>query len=363
MAGGTLELRVDAVGRDATVEGMWIGAGCLGATAGAELTPAAMQARPGTPGSILIIATIGMDRVPTNVRLGGDLELGVPGIDDDFAGGESSVTRIGTETGSGWSATHSSATAPPCPVLDVSTSALGLHYGVDSHRVLHQEPEATTELRVSTDIVAAAALVTLPDGGDLRLEPNTDIFSPSVDFVTEFQFVGQLVGPTSPGAVYGLVLLDALGRPIPGTERTEGWSGSCDLEPPRGLEFDLLDDGSARLTWEPSPPGVAFAPEFGIGFYQAQVRDATGTIVVGTKSIVAEHVLPWDDFGGEAVGVPTGVSYGSGLGDLPDGTYDIHVGVYSMVPDPEGADDYCRIEDRDEGLTITIVDGVLSIGG
>ena len=93
-------------------------------------------------------------------------------------------------------------------------------------------------LQGNTDIASSSMLVERPDGTSVVIPPHTDIFSPDVDFVSEFRYLQPFdqasEGEPTPGQPYTFTLLDARGEPIPGTARTDVWT-ECLIEPPTNL--------------------------------------------------------------------------------------------------------------------------------
>jgi hypothetical protein len=354
-AAGPFELRITGP-RPGDEAGSWLAAGCMGRSG--SLAPAAVFVSESVAGpwEITITATLDLgeagDAAPV-VRLSGLMGLHGPGPDDDTAGGPDALVRWAGGELAGWTADHPSAEPDPCPAVEADGGILSLFHNLSVHiDTIESERHISTNFGTETNIVSAGVRVTPPDGGTMALEPDTDIFTPWVDFAESFRFEGDFEGYPTVGERYGFVLLDALGDPIDGTEGEDVWE-RCDVLPPTDFDLEVLDDGSLRVSWTPSEIAFGFDPENGIGVYQVQVRAPGGEMVAGAETDHPEHVLPWEDFGGEAPGDPSGFSYGAGLGDLENGTYFVGVGVYAQDWDDPHASAACRVENRDEWVSFS----------
>jgi hypothetical protein len=354
-AAGPFELCITGA-RPGDEAGSWLAAGCMGRSG--SLAPAAVFVSESVAGpwEIIITATLDLGEiidVAPVVELSGPIELNGPGPGDDHAGGPDALVRWEDGELAGWTAIHLSADTEPCPAVVSEGGLLSLFHNLSAHiHIVDGERRITTNFVTETNIVSSGVLLTPPGGETMLLQPNTDIFTPWVDFVTDFRFEGGVAGFPTVGEPYGFVLLDALGEPLAGTQREDVWE-RCEVEPPTDFVLEVLDDGSLRVSWTPSEPAFGFDPENAIGVYQVQVRAPDGEMVAGAETDRPEHVLPWEDFGGEAPGDPSGFSYGAGLGDLENGTYFVGVGVYAQDWNDPHASTACRVENRDEGVSVS----------
>jgi hypothetical protein len=319
-ADGQFELRIGEP--SATEEaGTWLAIGCMGRGEERLMAPAAVSLARQSPGVYTAVVTTTLELGPDGedvsiAQLSGLIDLGAPGFDDDAAGGREAVIRLRDGESPGWSGIHVSLESKVCPPVDVSGSTLRVMHNLEAHLSIQEgEQSEGLFLVTETNIVSSGVLVTLPGAGTVLLEAGTDIFAPWVDFVEAFRFGQGMESPPAVGRPYRFVLLDAAGEPIAGTEWEDVFE-RCEVNPPGDLTLEVLEDGSVRVTWQAPPPAFGFDPLSGIGMYQVQVLGASGELVTGAETGQAEHILPWEDFGGEAPGVPDGATYGSGLEDL-----------------------------------------------
>jgi hypothetical protein len=223
-----------------------------------------------------------------------------------------------------------------------------------------------TGFGVDTDIVSIGAIVETPTGDTLILEPTTDIFSPSVDFITHFRYGGRIEGPPISGEPYTFTLLDPLGNPIEGTTLIDVWT-ECTIGPPRDLVATLIPSTtgpSINLSWPAISSAPGWDPPSGVGFYHLVIDDyhLSEDSLFGSEMQANVHIIPWNGFGGEAPGNPDGFDYGIGLGEFPDATYKILVGAFTFPTNPQGVPLECNIAANDEilvfvknGTTITFI--------
>ena len=356
-SGGEIELRLDPL-RPGGESGSWVGTGCMGGRDDRLMAPAAVSVTRRESGTfdIAVTATLELDADGEGmsvVQFAGTIDLHGLGIEDDTAGGPDSLVRLPGREPAAWTAAHASLEREKCPPVDPEGSGLYATYNLAAHFDVSDGTQLeSTSLGTETNIVSTGVLITLPGSGTLLLEPDTDIFTPWVDFIDMFRFHSDLEGRPVAGEPYRFVLVDVFGEPIEGSEGVDIWE-RCDLQPPTGLTLEALDDGSLRVSWVPSPDVFGFDPQAGIGIYQLLVLSPAGEMLLGAETDETEHVLPWEDFGGEAPGVPSGISYGSGLEHLEDGTYLIGVGAHANDEDRRYASTACRVENHDEGIFFT----------
>jgi hypothetical protein len=192
-----------------------------------------------------------------------------------------------------------------------------------------------------------------PDGTSVVVPFYTDIFSPDVDFISQFRYLENYDGDPTSGEPYTFTLLDALDNPIPGTSQTDVWTG-CLTNPPRSLAANVLGNLDIDLSWTPVAEVPGFDPADGVGFYQICIGpwDFEGGTTYGANGIASPtHIIPWNGFGGWAPGFPDGYDNGSALSELEDGNYELLVEAFSQ-PDPAnpGRGHECAVKDYAENL-------------
>ena len=162
--------------------------------------------------------------------------FGAPVTDDAAAGGWQTAEEEGN-----WSAIHHDRRQVKCPVVDIGDGLFfrGDVYGIVGIAPVGEDGAQGTILESHTNIVSSAVRVDLPGGGTLDIPFFTDLFSPSVDFLTEFRFLEDLPGLPVFGGSYTFTLLDPIGNPISGAVAVDVWQ-SCDVGAPRNVNA-LLD--------------------------------------------------------------------------------------------------------------------------
>ena len=263
-----------------------------------------------------------------------------------------------------WTADFISNELDDCPLDSIPP---GVSFAVDVNTVHRYEGDellgVIKQFHVETNIVSMTAQVEAEDGDTWMLEPETDIFTPSVDYITYFRFGANNEGDPTSGAPYSFTLIDAFGNPISGAVNSDVWT-VCPANHPRNPVALLSseDEPDIELSWDDFPIGDGWQPDQGMGFYQIQLVDmTTNETLYGSELQLNEHRIPWDDFGGETPGMPDGFDYGQSLEQLPDGSYIIRVDVFTHPLDPAGHPTECILQDQlDEvrfqksGTTITI---------
>jgi hypothetical protein len=122
-------------------------------------------------------------------------------IDDVFNG----IWHIGNITGD-WSAKHLDRRKIKAPEVELGDD--NLYFNVDVYSPLRGptgDPrirDPVTLIEAYTNIVSANVRVDIPYGGSVIIPFSTDIFSPGVDFINIFRFVGGIEGLPIDGDIY-----------------------------------------------------------------------------------------------------------------------------------------------------------------
>lgn len=228
-----------------------------------------------------------------------------------------------------WSAVHHDRRKPDCPPVVIDDD-LYFDAGVNAVVTINAD-ESRSEgalLDGSGNIVASGMRAVLPDGNVVVVPFYSDLFSPTVDFVSNFRFLDGLEGLPVVGGTYTFSLLDVLGKQIPGTTVTDVWY-ACTMDAPRNVSA-VMESGGLHVTWDAVAPGLGFDPVNAVGFYQIELSADGGGFSYGANIIHStSHTIPWDSFGAEAPGSPDGYDYGASLSELPDGSYHFDVIAFS----------------------------------
>jgi hypothetical protein len=271
-----------------------------------------------------------------------------PSVPDDSAnGGWVTAEAEGT-----WSANHHDRSRPKCPAIQVGD---GLAFSADVYAGVNINPDgsqgAGTLLESYTNIVSSAIEVELPDGSRQLIPLFTDLFSPQVDFVNEFRFLGNLDGFPETGGAYTFTLLNVQGQPIAGATTSDTWL-ACTVDAPRNVAAAVEADG-ILVEWDVVAPASGFDPggSPSLGFYQIELGpDNGGAGGYGASSIKeTSHMIPLAGFGGFAPGSPDGFDFGNALEELTDGTYGFDVIAFAEAPPSSAASGLeCQIRASDE---------------
>jgi hypothetical protein len=255
------------------------------------------------------------------------------GIPDDEAGGP-----VRTDFAEGaWTGIHHDRRRTKCPIGDPPIP--GLYFGADVYvhhgywgaEIVH----SSTLLEAYTNIVSLGMRVEWPDGTVVVVPFYTDIFSPHVDFVSQFRYLEGYSGDAISGQAYTFTLLDGLGNPIPGTTAADVWTGCQIYPPPRDLTA-VLSGNDIDLSWAPVPDTPGFDPDGGSGFYQigSWPQFDSGTNYGANSIMSSNHVIPWDRHDRwDEWGSPDGADHGNALREFDDGLYQLQVEAFSY-PDP-----------------------------
>ena len=122
-----------------------------------------------------------------------------------------------------------------------------------------------------TNIASSGMFVERPDGSTLIVPPFTDIFTPTIDFVTEFRYVIEEESAPIPGEAYTFTLLDPLGNPIEGTTTTDVFY-ACLANAPSNASANVVSSG-LDLDWDDVAVTSSFNPPNGLGFYQVHKQN------------------------------------------------------------------------------------------
>lgn len=280
--------------------------------------------------------------------------------DDPASGAWQTAEQTGT-----WSAYHHDRREPKCPAVQLGD---GLYFFSSVNGVVNINPdESRFEQNIldgSANIVSSGMQVVLPDGSTVVVPFYTDLFSPSVDFISEFRFLEGYSDLPVVGRTYTFTLLDVFGDPIPGTTQTDVWY-ACTMDAPRNVSA-FMDMSGMQVTWDAVAPAAGFDPTNQLGFYQIELYpDAGGGFVYGSNGILsATHTIPLATFNGNAPGSPDGYDLGASLSELPDRSYSFDVISFSEGFNPGSVGLECQIRHSSErqrftkeGDAITITNG------
>jgi len=252
-----------------------------------------------------------------------------------------------------WSAFHHDRREPNCPSVNLGGelwfrgdvyAAVG--FGSSGNR------NETTILESETNIVSSAVRVGLPGGRTMLIPFFTDLFSPNVDFITSFRFLGTPEGLPSSSGTYTFTLLDVFGQPIAGAVSTDIWL-ACSQDAPRNVSAEMVDDGM-MMTWDPVSPVAGFDPGGATpaGFYQIEIiRSGEGGVFGAGGLRLTSHLIPFAGFGGFAPGSPDGMNFGSSLDELAEGTYITDTVAFSEAVHAGGFGLECQIRSWDEQVS------------
>ncbi len=344
----------------------YIAAGCMHSPISNRMMPVALKAiyyPADNAYSLGIYATFVPPKdegAPWVVRFNGNLKLNGRGVSDDHAYGE-----FLSDPGSGtWQATHHDRRPTECPSVDLGGERLDMD--VYANR---DSPGGALQINLegrNIYIVSSALEITAPDGVVFTAPMYTDLFSPEVDFISVFRFAyDDATSGLIPGKPYEFVLLDVLGRPIPGTETQDIWTG-CSPYAPAGLiaNPDSGDGIHVTLSWNGVPeipdefePGV-------IGFYQVEIQPTQGQSFEGFGSSwigSTTHIIPWHPFfpgemGSDGIAAD-GYNFGVSLGEFEAGEYNVFVkAMYFANLINGGFGNECGIRDGNQDLSLIIDD-------
>ncbi len=292
------------------------------------------------------------------IKLTGLIETRGASVRDDSAGG----AWQNFEGEGEWLAIHHDRRNPKCPAVQLGDQ---LYFFSSVNGVVNVNPDESLFeehiLNGSANIVSSGMQVVLPDGSTVVVPFYTDLFSPTVDFVSEFRFLQGYSNLPVVGEAYSFTLLDVFGNPIPGTTQTDIWY-ACTMDAPRNVAA-FMDMSGMQVTWDAVAPAAGFDPTNQLGFYQIELYpDAGGGFVYGSNGILsATHTIPLATFNGNAPGSPDGYDLGASLSELPDGSYSFDVISFSEGFNPGSVGLECQIRHSSERQRFTKEGDVITI--
>jgi hypothetical protein len=292
-------------------------------------------------------------QVPYVIHFVGNVQPNGAAVPDDVANG----VAFSDNFEGNWSAIHHDRRRKECPPVQIPPLSSWVDVRAQHNLRGGEVEQIKTILEVQTDIVSLGVLVEKPDGSTVTLSPYTDIFSPDVDFVSNFRYVIPYdeADESDPevGRLYYFTLLDNFGNPIPGSTKTDIWTG-CLISAPNTFSAIVDANKNIALSWESVPTVVGFDPANGIGFYQIEIGgwDPWRPDIYGSNHIMSNsHEIPWSDFVPPSVGSPDGFDLGVGLESFPDGKYVIRVEAFSEPPPGSGGNAHeCVVVDFQENI-------------
>lgn len=340
----------------------YLAVGCMRSPDTGVMTPMSLRAADlgGGDYDLSLLSTVvppPSDGEPYVIQLLGTVETNGRGVPDDVAGG---TIRTGWFEGGEWSGAHHDRRRTKCPPVDEIPPPglyfhgdVYVHHGYEGDTVSHE----AYLLEAYTNIVSTGMQVILPDGTVVIVPFYTDIFSPGVDFVSQFRYLESHPGDAVSGEPYEFTLLDALGDPIAGTTRTDTWTGCLTYPPPRALIGSVTPGLDIDLSWNPVPSVPGFDPANEIGFYQIGIWpwEWEGDTQYGANGIkTPNHLIPWERGSDWPEGVPNGWDRGDVLSELDNGDYQLQVEAFSEPsPDNPGTGLECAVWDSAENLFFT----------
>ncbi len=210
----------------------------------------------------------------------------------------------------------------------------------------------SSNYQIFTNIASIAGEVTTPANERFRVRGYSDIFSPNVDFITEFRYLSDQPDLPISGQPYTLRLLDPLGQPILGAEITDVWT-ACTIGPPGQLQASVTNASDINLSWAAIPNAPGWNPAASVGFYQLHVGgypEEMETSFGVNDMKTPTHLIPWAPFSPGSPGIPDGVNWGQSLQQFPDGDYVIVVSAFTAPTAPGGRGNECEILDSNANL-------------
>jgi len=267
----------------------------------------------------------------------------------------------GEESGE-WRTAHQVAGHPESPTFDLETSGLRIDFDVLGTIQTTDQNGAVagqqTQFDVFTNIAASKVVVQMPDGSEITLEQETDIFSPEVDFVSEFRFAAS-VGELPEQGQYVFRFLDPMGEPLNGIEGVDVWKG-CQALAPLNVRSSVGANG-ILASWSPVP---GFDPSDPEGFYQIElgIESGEGKSYGSNHIQQTSHLLPFASFVPGTVGSPDGLDFGVGLGELADGSLSFVIMVYFPSNKVAGGiGNECQVSAMDEIVSVEKAGGSFQV--
>lgn len=293
-----------------------------------------------------------VDAVPFVIRFDGALDINGSAIKDDKGQG----TFISENNRGSWDGIHQNRKRASC--AGIEDAEILFEGDVYAHKNLAESPPIYFKYyETITRVVSAGMVVETPDGEVIEVQPYTDLFSPDVDFISEFRYLSNFEGQPISGEVYKFTLLDIHGNPLPGISAEDVWMG-CQQEAPQNLNVNISPNGDINLSWDPVPDAEGWEPgrEPQIGYYQiglSPMFDSPNTY--GANGIAStSHVIPWASFEPGDPGSPDGFNFGVSIGELSDGEYEITVGAFAIPPSwSKGTRIECNVFDSSQFIHVT----------
>jgi hypothetical protein len=298
------------------------------------------------------------------LRLDGKAQFGGHSVNDDTMEGKWSLRGPGDYVLEGpWSATHLDRRhvempeiVPQYPLYFSGDLKVHLFGPGAPNPIENRNPIYAFD--VMSNIVMDNVRVTFPDGRSVILQPYTDVFSPGVDWLTQFRFILNLEGLPTQGKPYTFAALDVAGNPITGLVTYDVWVGVNPPDPPTNVQAQTTG-GGIQVSWNPvNPVSGSFEPGVGIGWYQMEVWSIDGTEVYGANQIhTTTHLIPK-----ERADFIQGQDWGLSLSEMGDGTYEFDVNVHSLAPaDSAGHGIEYSSRDPTEIVVFTIKEGIIEV--
>ncbi|MFN2303803.1 MAG: carboxypeptidase regulatory-like domain-containing protein, partial [Anaerolineales bacterium] len=333
-------------------ENVFLATGCMETISTGEKAPLSMVATylpEENRYEIMLYSTvIPIEGKPFVIRFDGEIDVNGIGIVDDRGEGK----HI-SENGDGpWFALHY------YPHKPCGECALSPSLPLEADLFVHQDLALATPHCISiygggTRIVSSGMIVETSEGETFHMEPYTDIFSPGVDFITEFGYQTILEGKPISGEVYTFTLLDILGNPIPGATTQDIWT-ACTQGAPQNINLpETVEGGDVDMSWDSVDDAPGFDPDGDpqVGFYQIDITPVSDAPTVYGANWISStsHVIPWADFEPNTPGAPNGFDYGESLSELVDGNYEVSLGAVSeALPEWGGTGLECTVFDSSQ---------------
>lgn len=275
-------------------------------------------------------------------KLTGTANMSGSGVHDDVMSGTWVVRRPDGTIGRGeWSLAHLDRRNVGAPEVSLKDPTLYFITDTVAHLFGPAGPPESrnprTWAQTYSNIVMDSVRVTFPDGTVKILPPYTDVYTPDVDWVTEFRFAAMYLGLPVAGGTYTFDALDVAGNPIPGVQNTDIWLGPPTVPPPDPPIHTLASLVAAPkpgifVTWDAvTPVPGSFEPPT-IGDYRIEVCDHSNNVLVyaatGIGSGPLSHLVPRlkADF-------ISGMDRGASLEEFATGrTYRLMVLARSLAP-------------------------------
>lgn len=230
--------------------------------------------------NVTIYGTVVVDEEAFVIKLNGEIKTFGSSVADDVAEG-----TWETEFGEGdWSCLHLDRRRVKIPAITTDTGS-DLYFDVDVYSTRLDDNGGTsfgTILEVHTNVVAANVRVDIPGNGSIILNYYTDIFSPTVDFVSSFRFLSDTPGRPVEGSPYLFTALDIAGQYIEDVESSDTYIGDYELNPPTNVNLTVVG-GEVQITWDDalaSYPGA---------FNQIEVYQSGIGMVYGENLIFSDN--------------------------------------------------------------------------